>query len=49
MTPIGGGVNIQARLALNSDHLLEDEQGAVMKRHSTITLDHLQPGDWWWD
>lgn len=49
MTPIGGGVNIQARLALNSENLLDDEQGAVMKRHSTITLDHLQPGDWWWD
>ncbi|MBP89212.1 MAG: hypothetical protein CMJ64_21265 [Planctomycetaceae bacterium] len=49
MTPIGGGVNIQARLALNSEHLLDDEQGAVMKKHSTIVLDHLKPGDWWWD
>ena len=45
----GGGVNIQARLALNSANLLDDEQGAVTKKHSTITLDHLQPGEWWWD
>jgi hypothetical protein len=49
MTPIGGGVNIQARLALNSANQLDDEQGAVMKKHATITLDHLKPGDWWWD
>ncbi|MCB9923363.1 MAG: DUF1598 domain-containing protein [Planctomycetaceae bacterium] len=49
MTPIGGGVNIQPRLALNASNLLPDDQGAVKKRHSEIKLDHLAPGQWWWD
>lgn len=49
MTPIGGGVNIQARLAFSSENLLRDEQGAVMKKHDATTLDHLKPGQWWWD
>jgi len=49
MTPIGGGVNIQPRLALASSSLLPDEQGAVKKQRGEITLDHLKPGQWWWD
>jgi hypothetical protein len=49
MTPIGGGVNIQPRLALVSSSLLPDEQGAVKKQRSEITLDHLKPDQWWWD
>ncbi|MDA1050889.1 MAG: DUF1598 domain-containing protein [Planctomycetota bacterium] len=48
-TPIGGGVNIQPRLALTSASLLPDEQGAVKKQRGEITLDHLKPGQWWWD
>lgn len=49
MTPIGGGVNIQPRLALTSGSLLPDEQGAVKKQRADITLDHLKEGQWWWD
>ncbi|MEX0819735.1 MAG: DUF1598 domain-containing protein [Pirellulaceae bacterium] len=49
MTPIGGGVNIQPRLALTSSNLLPDEQGAVKKQRAEVTLDHLEPGQWWWD
>jgi len=49
MTPIGGGVNIQPRLALNPQHLLADEQGAIKQQHEQVTLDHLKPGQWWWD
>ncbi|HUG66605.1 MAG TPA: DUF1598 domain-containing protein, partial [Pirellulaceae bacterium] len=49
MTPIGGGVNIQPRLALNSSSLLPDEQGTVQQKRADITLDHLKPGQWWWD
>lgn len=49
MTPIGGGVNIEARLAFKPENMLEDEQGAVMKKHTAIKLEHLKPGQWWWD
>ena len=49
MTPIGGGVNIQARLALTPENLLGDEQGAVKARRDSISLDHLDDGQWWWD
>jgi hypothetical protein len=49
MTPIGGGVNIQPRLALESSSLLPDEQGAVKKQRGEITVDHLKLGQWWWD
>ena len=49
MTPIGGGVNIQPRLALTSSNLLPDEQGAVKQKRAGITLDHLKEGEWWWD
>ena len=49
MTPIGGGVNIQPRLALNSSSLLPDEQGVVQQKRADITLDHLKPSQWWWD
>ncbi len=49
MTPIGGGVNIQPRLAMNESNLLKDEQGTIKKQHEAITLDHLKDGQWWWD
>ena len=49
MTPIGGGVNIQPRQALSPEHLLKDEQGEVNHQHQQTTLDHLKPGQWWWD
>jgi len=49
MTPIGGGVNIQPRLALDASNLLQDEQGAVKQKRADITLDHLKSGQWWWD
>ena len=49
MTPIGGGVNIQPRQAFNSDNLLADEQDAIKQQQSEVTLDHLKPGQWWWD
>jgi len=48
MTPIGGGVNIQPRVALSKSHLLKDD-GAATKARETITLDNLGPTEWWWD
>ena len=49
MTPIGGGVEIQPRLALASDSLLRDDAGEVAARHETTDLSHLAKGQWWWD
>lgn len=48
MTPVGGGVNIQAHLALDYDHIQEDPDGEVGKAREATTLD-LADGQWWWD
>ena len=49
MSPIAGGVAIQARVALNSDHLTVDAEGKVDKVYDSVQLDGLKPGQWWWD
>ncbi len=47
VTPIGGGVTLQPRLALDASNLLDDENGAVSAaRDASLDL----PADrWWWD
>jgi len=49
MTPIGGGVRIEARKALESDRLLKDEGGKLGDAHDKIDLGGLDAGKWWWD
>lgn len=49
MTPVGGGVNIQPRIALASDQLLEDEGGRIAKQRTDVSLNELAEGQWWWD
>jgi len=49
MSPIAGGVNIQPRVALNSDRVKGDEDGAISKLKNEIKLDGLAAGQWWWD
>lgn len=49
MTPIGGGVNIQPRVALNSDRIKVDQDGEIQKTKESINLDQLADGQWWWD
>ena len=49
MSPIAGGVNIQPRVALNSDHLKKDNAEAINKTKAEITLSGLVDGQWWWD
>ena len=49
MTPIGGGVNIQARIALNSDRASVDTEGKIGTVRDSITFDDLAEGQWWWD
>ncbi len=49
MTPIGGGVSIQARIALNSDRLQTDTDGKIDEVRDSITTDQLAETQWWWD
>lgn len=49
MTPIGGGVNIQPRVALNSDRVTTDTEGKINGVRDSITMDQLADSQWWWD
>ncbi|MFV2065840.1 MAG: DUF1598 domain-containing protein [Pirellulales bacterium] len=49
MTPIGGGVHIEAARALSPDNLLTDQQGQVSSQRGQVSLDGLAEGQWWWD
>jgi hypothetical protein len=48
MTPIGGGVTIEATQALKDDNLLADKKGKVAKTREGVKL-KLAKGQWWWD
>ena len=48
MTPIGGGVHIEATRALASDKRLADKDGKVGKLRQQTTI-RLKKGQWWWD
>jgi hypothetical protein len=47
-TPIGGGVHIEAELAVAKHNRLPDEKGKVSKLREETQL-HLAEGQWWWD
>ena len=49
MTPIGGGVNIQPRMALQSGKMQKDAEGAIQQLKTTVSLDNLSENQWWWD
>ncbi|MEM7454347.1 MAG: DUF1598 domain-containing protein [Planctomycetota bacterium] len=49
MTPIGGGVNIQPRVALNEDKMRVDESGKIAEVRDNVDLSNLAEGQWWWD
>jgi hypothetical protein len=48
MTPVGGGVQVQAERALDSSNLLPDDGHAVRQARQQTTPE-LAPGAWWWD
>lgn len=48
MTPVGGGVSMQAAQALIPDNLLDDEGGELAKKRDDVKVD-LAEGQWWWD
>ncbi|MCC6507472.1 MAG: hypothetical protein IT423_00075, partial [Pirellulaceae bacterium] len=48
ITPIGGGVAIQARKALNENNIKADD-GSAAKQYSQISLKDIPATQWWWD
>ncbi len=48
MTPIGGGVQIEAARALKPANLLADENGKLAESQQQLNL-YLGEGQWWWD
>ncbi len=49
MTPVGGGVRIEPTSALQTSHLLKDDQGTVKAAHGEIKVEGLAKSQWWWD
>ena len=48
MTPVGGGVQIEATRALDEANLLSDDKHTVAELHKKIKI-KLAKGQWWWD
>lgn len=51
MTPIGGGVNIQPRSAIETSRMMRDEEKTVQKTRAQIQVElrSLDSNRWWWD
>jgi len=49
MTPVGGGVSIRPMLALATDRVKPDEQGALKELHQQVQIQNLPKDRWWWD
>ncbi|MBM3999374.1 MAG: DUF1598 domain-containing protein [Planctomycetes bacterium] len=49
MTPIGGGVNIQPRQAIQADRIIPDRDGSLKEQREQIGAPKLGDGQWWWD
>lgn len=48
MTPVGGGVKIEASMALEAENILADEKGKVSAQHGKVKLT-IPENRWWWD
>lgn len=49
MTPLGGGVHVQPRQALNSDRLIRETDGKTAALQQSVAPTDLSDGQWWWD
>ena len=47
--PIGGGVEIQATRALDTDHRIPDDGGKLQALRGKTHTDKLAENQWWWD
>lgn len=48
ITPIGGGVTIQARRALADENIQTESNGEITKQRDQVGLD-IPADQWWWD
>lgn len=48
-TPVGGGVQIRATEALDTENLIADEKGKLQKARDEVSLSDLPADKWWWD
>ncbi len=48
-TPVGGGVQIEAHRALDTENLLADEKGELAEARNAVDLSDLPADKWWWD
>ena len=49
MTPIGGGVQVDPKLALRSDNLINNGDEAMIAAKQQIDLGEVPADRWWWD
>lgn len=49
MTPLGGGVNMQPKLALSRDRVIVDADGDNNRVKQSAGPSKLADGQWWWD
>jgi acid stress-induced BolA-like protein IbaG/YrbA len=49
MTPIGGGVDVQPRAALQAGRIKKDADGTLDALHKAIDLTVIDTSRWWWD
>ena len=49
MTPVGGGVRIEATQAIAKENRLTDEQGALKVMRQKVSVQGLGVNQWWWD
>lgn len=49
MAPVGGGVNIQPRVAFRSENLRSDDDGSIASARQSSEKAEVGSGQWWWD
>jgi hypothetical protein len=49
LTPVAGGVTIQAKQALAADNRLDDADAKTAQARKAVDLAKLKAGQWWWD
>ena len=49
MTPVGGGVHIEPKQALEAKNLIQEETSKVSDVRAQTKLEGLAEGQWWWD
>jgi hypothetical protein len=49
ITPIGGGVQIQARQSLKAENVKQDDKGNVANARAATGVEKVAADQWWWD